>query len=74
MKDVFLRIIPPTLVSLLFCYFVYPLNSGIGWMIAVVVVSCLLYAVSAYIFGMTKEEKVVLQSFGKGALAKFRRH
>lgn len=73
-KDVFLRIIPPTLVSLLFCYFVYPLNSGIGWMIAVVVVSCLLYAVSAYIFGMTKEEKVVLQSFGKGALAKFRRH
>lgn len=71
-NDVFFRIIPPTIVSLLFCYFVYPLRTGIAWMIVIVLLSCVLYAISAYFVGLTKEEQKVLQSFKESFLSKIR--
>lgn len=72
--DVFLRIIPPTMMSLLFCYFAYPLRSGIIWMILIALASCVIYALSAYLLGMTKEEKMVLMSFKNTFTSKFHRH
>ncbi len=72
-ENVFVQIIPPTLVTLLFCYFVYPLRSGIIWMIAIATTSCLIYVLLALFIGITKEEKKVLRSFGNSFLDKFNR-
>lgn len=73
-NDVFIRIIPPTIVALLFCYLVYPVKSGVVWMIVVTLASCVIYAVSAYFIGLTKEEKKVLQSLVSDFFSKFTRH
>ncbi len=59
-NNVFVQIIPPTLVTLLFCYFVYTLRSGITWMLIIALLSFFIYFGLVYLFGLTKEEKNVI--------------
>ena len=62
LRDVLIHVIPPFFISYLVCYFVYPLSSGIIWMIVVFLISACSLAVSVLLFGLTKEEKYFVNS------------
>lgn len=71
-NNVFVQIIPPTLVTFFFCYFVYPLRSGIVWMLVVIITSCLIFAGLVYLLGLTKEEKTTLVGVWFSILSKWK--
>ena len=73
-NNVFVQIIPPSAIAFLFCYFVYPLKSGLLWMIVVATTSCLLYFLLAYAIGLTKEETKTLRLYCYNIINKFRCH
>ena len=56
LRDVLLHVVPPILISYLVCYFVYPLSSGIVWMIVVFIISGFILGICVFLFGLTKDE------------------
>lgn len=56
-SSVLIQILPPTIISSVLCYLLYPLGHGILWMFFVVFVICIVMIAIAYLFGLTKDEK-----------------
>ena len=65
-KSVLKDVTIPTLCTSLFCCFIYPMGSGILWMIACILVTILLLVIAVFFTGLTIEER----SFIRGVLQK----
>ena len=71
-KDVVLDVTLPLIVSFLFCFIIYPLGTGVLWMVCVVVLTVALMILLVHLCGLTSEEKIFLNGFIKGILLKMR--
>ena len=62
LRDVLIHVVPPFFASYLVCYFIYPLSSGIVWMIIVFIISVLTLGICVFLFGLTKDERQFVNS------------
>ena len=68
-KDVVFDVAIPLAVSFLFCTMIYPLGTGITWMLIVILLTVVLFVILIFIVGLTCEEKVFLTSLIKGFIS-----
>lgn len=69
-KDVISDVFIPLTVSFLACFLLYPIGSGILWMLFVIAITVLLFILLVFIFGLTGEEKTFLTGLVKGFFLK----
>ena len=65
-RDVLVQVLPPTVIALLTCYFIYPLGHGVLWMAAVLIITCAVEVFMVFLMGLTKEEKNFILSLVGG--------
>lgn len=70
-RNVVMDVSLPLVVSFLFCYYIYPLGTGLLWMFLVVLMTVTILAGLVYICGLTGEEKVFISGLIKGIVSKF---
>lgn len=71
-ESLFLKILPPTIISSVTCWQIYPLQSGISWLICVCAITIVINLITVYIIGLTKDERSNLHTILNNIFAKKR--
>lgn len=69
-KDVILDATLPLTLSFLACLLLYPVNTGILWMLFVIALTIVLFVILIFLFGLTDDEKTFLTELVKGFMSK----